>query len=168
MGSRIQWRAVLTAQAVCALTLVSSASCHSPTEPTQRLVESFATPVEAFVGSTPPDFSGTWNGEYVLADCRSAAAAACKDAPVGSAMQLNLLQTGASVSGVLMFAGQTTQFQGIVTNQRGLAGSTPDRVSLRVAPLDGGLAGFMVRDTYQSGQLYMSKRYDLIVPMQRR
>jgi hypothetical protein len=146
--------------------LVAISGCATPTEPTRESVQSFAEPAEAFTGTTPPDFSGTWRGQYLLRGCRAANFAACKDFPRQAQVNLQLVQTGAVLAGTIEIEGRPSEFRGIVTSALALAGRDTGNVSARLSLADGRLSGYFVIDNYSGdGSLYMSKRYDVVVPL---
>jgi hypothetical protein len=148
--------------------LVAMSGCATPTEPTREPVQSFAEPAAAFTGATPPDFSGTWRGQYLLRGCRAVTSYACKDFPRQTQVSLQLVQTGAVLAGTIEIEGRRSEFQGIVTSALALAGRDTGNVSARLSLSDGRLSGYFVSDTYHAdGSLYMSKRFDVVVPLTR-
>jgi hypothetical protein len=140
--------------------------CDSPTEPTAS-VESYAAPFQVFSGASPPDFAGSWRGQYQLATCRAVSPAACKDASVRKDIALELTQAGTAVQGMLVLDVTRTAFQGVITSELGIAGTDANGVKVRLAPSSNGLGGYFVNDTTNGQLITMSKRSDVIVPLTR-
>lgn len=145
-------------------------SCGEPTGPTGAIpeaVQSFAMPVQPFAGSSPPNYSGSWRGEYLLAQCRASSPALCKDAPKRAPIRLQLSQSGSSLSGTIEFLGRTSAFQGFITSELGIAGvsNTDIYSAVRLVRSEESFVGFIAEDTYREGQVIMSKKYDLVTPL---
>jgi hypothetical protein len=145
----------------------------SPSAPTNRLeIQSFAAGLPQRFGNdqVAPDYSGAWIGEYLLTSCRSAHAGGCKDFPQRRAVRMDLIQQGTQLTGMMDFLGSRRAFAGFVSEGPGVSSSdagADSRISVRLVQAGSTLSGMIVTDSFAESFLNLSKKYDVVTPLQR-
>ena len=147
----------------------------SPTAATTG-VEPFAygTPAR-FSGGEMPTYAGRWVGQTLRVDCRSDPPTSCTrdfGSPRPEPLSVELVQDGATLSGTMLFGGQSLPFAGYVTTDRGVAGTSPLTFGgvavVRFTPAGGALNGAVYSETSNaSGQLIATRQFDIVTPLTR-